>query len=140
MAETKEFITGSDPSLEMVEETIGRLRELSQVSPQAIVVGTEKQEHPDLLAALVDDLCSALADAEREAAKLVAAIAKGPPPLAFARTSSQTRRSTTHSIRLSWSQNLHGRVDRALLLATLWSAAADVATVLVQADNALACC
>lgn len=117
-----------------IDGLLARLRQLSLIRLDAVLEGVGGDDRAELTDALADDLEHALGEAHDRAAQIVAALARGPGPLAVARTAA--RRSADPETRERWRSQLAARARLARDLHRLWAAAAAVLPVLEDADRA----
>jgi hypothetical protein len=122
----------SDPDR---EELIERLRQLSLVRLETVVAGAAAEDRAELARAFADDLEDALGRAREGAEALLAALTRGPSPLAFAAAGGTARRSADPDQREMWSRRLLERAAAARELSRLWSAAAALIPALDEADR-----
>jgi hypothetical protein len=123
----------ADPH-KVLELLLARLRQLSLIRLDAVIAGVGAADRDALAAALADDLEHALGEAHEHAARILAALGRGPGPLAVAR--SVARRSADPATRQRWRAQLASRARLARDLHRLWAAAAAVLPVLEDADRA----
>jgi hypothetical protein len=116
-----------------LDRLLARLRQLSLIRLEAVVEGVAVTERAALTEALADDLEHALGEVHEHAASLLAALGRGPGPLAAVRT--PARRSADPSTRERWRAQLAARARLARDLHRLWAAASAVLPVLEDADR-----
>lgn len=117
-----------------LDPLLRRLRQLSLIRLDAVIEGAGAGDRAALAEALADDLAHALGEAHEHAARMVAALSRGPGPLAVTRT--EARHAADPETRRRWKSQLASRARLARDLHRLWAAAAAVLPVLEDADRA----
>ncbi len=115
---------------------LARLRQLSLVDVDALLVGAPAARYPELCAAYADDLRDALAVTRERMKQLAERAARGPDPLGLLDLPPELRaREGAPAAAARAAAELHARAEARRALARLEDAAAMLLARLVEADR-----